>query len=217
MNRRHAAAAALLASAAAFLATACGSNAAANGAARSTVVAVEGSAAPVPSSRTGTPDGTSGTGAAAGKEPAAAPAPATENPATAGTAVPDSKNAPQPAGGAGTNSGRKPCALPAGFDHFFKLDSAETYQGRTVVRATPETCSVDKGNDEDVSYTPIHAAQSFTVNSAASVKVLDDYSTTPHAVSPSWLVSHHLGGNAQFYYKVDGQNRITAMEQIYHP
>jgi hypothetical protein len=198
MSRRHTAAAVLLGSAAVFLVTACGPSDSNSGA-----PANDSTDPAVPAA--GTSD-----------NPAGASSPGTRVP-TAPTGTPNATAEPSATDSTGTDGGGKPCALPAGFDHFFKLDSAETYQGRTVVRVAPETCTVDPANDEDVTYTAVQAAQSFTIGSAASVKVLDDYSTTPHAASPSWLVSHHLSGDAQFYCSLDDQNRITAMEQIYHP
>jgi hypothetical protein len=112
--------------------------------------------------------------------------------------------------------GRKPCYLPKGYDHFLKLDSAEVYQGDTIVHVTPETCSVNPNDDEDISYTPIEAARSFVVGSRASVEILSS-TATPHSVTPRWLVDNKLVNSPYFYYRVNGQNQITAMQEIYHP
>ncbi|MFG2625462.1 hypothetical protein [Streptomyces sp. NPDC048473] len=109
----------------------------------------------------------------------------------------------------------KPCHLPAGYKHFFKLDSAKNFQGNTVVRVTPETCKVNTENDEDVDYTPSGAARSYVFASGASVKVLSD--TTTVKVTPKWLVNHKLANSPHFYYRVNGQSQITAMQEIYHP
>ncbi|MET9530013.1 hypothetical protein ABZY02_05500 [Streptomyces sp. NPDC006649] len=109
----------------------------------------------------------------------------------------------------------KPCHLPAGYKHFFKLDSAKNVRGKTVVRVTPETCKVNTVNDEDVIYTASGAAKSLVVASGASVKVLSD--TTTVKVTPKWLVNHKLANSPYFYYRVNGQNQITAMQEIYHP
>ncbi|MFJ3712809.1 hypothetical protein OG204_34560 [Streptomyces sp. NBC_01387] len=109
----------------------------------------------------------------------------------------------------------QPCHLPAGYKHFFKLDSAKNVKGNTVVRVTPETCRVNTKNDEDVIYTPSGAAQSLVFASGASVKVLSD--TTTRKVTPKWLVNHKLANTPYFYYRVNGQSQISAMEEIYHP
>ncbi|WP_328315742.1 hypothetical protein [Streptomyces sp. NBC_00388] len=119
-------------------------------------------------------------------------------------------------GSAGDKAGRwLPCHLPAGYEHFFKLDSAKTVRGNTVVRVTPETCRVNSKNDEDVVYTPSGAARSLVVAPGASVKVLHD--TATRKVTPKWLVNHKLANSPHFSYRVDGQSRITAMQEIYHP
>lgn len=137
----------------------------------------------------------------------ASPSPAARTPAASN----------QPTAASGSAGGdRQPCHLPAGYDHFFKLDSAETFQGNTVLRVTPEKCSVNPDNDEDVDYTPIDAARSFVLASGASVKVLGD-SATPESVSPTWLVHHQLANTPYFYYRVNGHSQITAMQEIYHP
>ncbi|WP_405774172.1 hypothetical protein [Streptomyces sp. NBC_00859] len=112
-------------------------------------------------------------------------------------------------------SGWQPCHLPAGYKHFFELDSAKSFQGNTVVRVTPETCRVNSKNDEDVVYTPSGAARSFVFASGASVKVLSDTKTVK--VTPKWLVSHKLANSPHFYFRVNGQSQITAMQEIYHP
>ncbi|MGQ4516730.1 hypothetical protein [Streptomyces sp. DW26H14] len=118
----------------------------------------------------------------------------------------------------GATAGQKPCQPAPGYKHFFKLDSAENFRGRTVVRVTPETCSVNTGNDEDVTYTPTGAARSFTVGSDASVQVFSDInSATLKPVAPKWLVHHRLTNSPHFSYRVDSHNRITAMREIYHP
>lgn len=109
----------------------------------------------------------------------------------------------------------KPCYLPAGYKHFFKLDSAKNAKGHAVVRVTPETCKVNRDDDEDVVYTPSGAARSFVFASGATVKVLRD--TTTVKVTPKWLVNHKLANSPYFYYRVNGQNQITAMQEIYHP
>ncbi|WP_328334813.1 MULTISPECIES: hypothetical protein [unclassified Streptomyces] len=122
----------------------------------------------------------------------------------------------QPAVASGSaGSGWQPCHLPAGYKNFFKLDSAKNIRGNTVVRVTPETCKVNRNNDEDVVYTPRGAAHSLVIASGASVKVLRD--TTTVKVTPNWLVNHKLANSPYFYYRVNGQNRITAMQEIYHP
>ncbi|GGU98736.1 hypothetical protein GCM10010260_38450 [Streptomyces filipinensis] len=118
------------------------------------------------------------------------------------------------AGAAGATSW-KPCYLPSGYKHFFKLDSAKFVRGKTVVRVTPETCKVNAGNDEDVVYTPSGAARSSGFASGASVKVLKD--TTTVKVAPKWLVNHRLTNSPYFYYRVNSKGQITAMEEIYHP
>lgn len=111
----------------------------------------------------------------------------------------------------------KACYEPSGYDHFFALHSAKLHQGRVTVRVTPETCRVNKQNDEDVVYTASGAARTLVVPSHASVKVLDlNVDTSPHKVAPRWLVSHKLT-NADFYYRVNSKNQVTAMEEIYHP
>ena len=142
-----------------------------------------------------------------------APASPSSTPSPSSTSMPSSPASP--AAGT-TGAGRKPCYRPAGYDGFFKLDSAEVYQGHTTVRVTPETCSVDPGNDEDVSYTPIEAARSFVVGSGASVKVLSG-TGTPDPVSPSWLVNHPLVNSPYFFYRLDSQGQIAAIQEIYHP
>ncbi|MGW3205720.1 hypothetical protein [Streptomyces sp. NPDC001135] len=109
----------------------------------------------------------------------------------------------------------RPCYLPAGYKHFFKLDSAKSVRGRTVVRVTPETCKVNTENDEDVVYTPSGAARSLAFASGASVKVLKD--TTTVKVAPKWLVNHRLANSPYFYYRVNSKSQITAMQEIYHP
>ncbi|MGN5377268.1 hypothetical protein ACQ4WX_04890 [Streptomyces lasalocidi] len=109
----------------------------------------------------------------------------------------------------------KPCYLPAGYKHFFKLGSAKNVRGKTVVRVTPETCKVNTSNDEDVVYTPSGAARSLVFASGASVKVLKD--TTTVKVTPKWLVNHKLANSPYFYYRVNGHSQITAVEEIYHP
>lgn len=120
------------------------------------------------------------------------------------------------AGSAGaTGVSWKPCLLPAGYKHFFKLESAKNVRGKTVVRVTPETCKVNTENDEDVVYTPSGAAKSLAFASGASVKVLKG--TTTMTVAPKWLVNHKLGNSPYFYYRVDGHSQITAMREIYHP
>ncbi|MEU8976591.1 hypothetical protein AB0D11_46935 [Streptomyces monashensis] len=109
----------------------------------------------------------------------------------------------------------KPCHLPAGYKHFFKLDSAKNVRGKTVVRVTPETCKVNTANDEDVVYTPSGTARTLVFASGASVKVLKD--TTTVQVIPKWLVNHRLANSPYFYYRVNSHNQITAVEEIYHP
>ena len=133
--------------------------------------------------------------------------------------VPERSGAPSatPGNGSGSAGGsRKPCDLPKGYDHFFQLDSAEVGQGSTVVRVTPETCSVNPNDDEDVSYTPVAAARSFAVGSGACVKVLSGTAAL-ESVTPRWLVDNKLVNSPYFYYRVNGQNQITAMQEIYHP
>ncbi|KOV64040.1 hypothetical protein ADK64_18050 [Streptomyces sp. MMG1121] len=83
------------------------------------------------------------------------------------------------------------------------------------MRITPETCKVNTKNDEDVVYTPSGAAKSLVFASGASVKVLRD--TTTVKVTPKWLVSHKLANSPYFYYRVNGQGHIAAMQEIYHP
>lgn len=109
----------------------------------------------------------------------------------------------------------KPCYLPAGYKHFFKLDSAKNVRGKTVVSVTPETCKVNTENDEDVVYTPSGPARSFAFASGASVKVLKG--ATIVKVAPKWLVNHQLDNSPYFYYRVNGQSQITSMQEIYHP
>ncbi|WP_435642625.1 hypothetical protein ACSP97_30930 [Streptomyces sp. SCPE 10] len=109
----------------------------------------------------------------------------------------------------------KPCHLPSGYQRFVELDSAGTVKGRTVVRVTPQTCKVNKENDEDVVYTPSGAARSVGFASGASVEVLRD--TTTVKVAPQWLVKHKLANSPYFAFRVNGKGRITAMREIYHP
>ncbi|GAA2414344.1 hypothetical protein GCM10010433_11790 [Streptomyces pulveraceus] len=112
----------------------------------------------------------------------------------------------------------QPCYLPKGYKHFFELESAKKVQGKTVVRVTPETCSVNTKNDEDVAYTPLGAARSLAFAPGASVEVFSDInSTTVKSVAPTWLVNHKLTNSPHFYYRVNGKNQITAMQEIYHP
>lgn len=111
----------------------------------------------------------------------------------------------------------KACYKPKGYDHFFAYHSAKLVKGKVTVRVTPETCKVNTHNDEDVVYTPSGAARSLVVPSTASVKVLNlNVDTSPHKVAPRWLVSHKLT-NADFYYRVNSKNQVTATEEIYHP
>lgn len=109
----------------------------------------------------------------------------------------------------------RPCYLPSEYKHFFKLESAKNVRGKTVVRVTPETCKVNTHNDEDVVYTPSGAARSLTFAAGASVKVLKDSTTVK--VAPKWLVNHKLSNTPYFYYRVNGHNQITAMQEIFHP
>ncbi|MFE3942311.1 hypothetical protein ACFXPV_10600 [Streptomyces sp. NPDC059118] len=117
-----------------------------------------------------------------------------------------------------TTTAWQPCYLPKGYKHFFELESAKNIQGKTVVRVTRETCSVNTKNDEDVAYTPLGAARSLAFAPGASVEVFSDInSTTVKSVAPTWLVNHKLTNSPHFYYRVNGQNQITAMQEIYHP
>jgi hypothetical protein len=212
MKRRPVSAAAIVfGSAVVFLATACGSSDSGSGAAASASTADGSSAPSAPSSLASTSDGSANAGSSATRD-AGAPAAA---PTRAGTAAGAPTGAPV-AGSGSAGGGRKPCYLPTGYDHFFKLDSAEVYQGDTIVRVTLETCSVNPDDDEDVSYTPVEAAQSFVVGSGASVKILSG-TGTPDSVAPRWLVDNKLVNSPHFYYRVNGRNQITAMEEIYHP
>ncbi|MFE6667528.1 hypothetical protein ACFVFH_28705 [Streptomyces sp. NPDC057697] len=137
--------------------------------------------------------------------------------AAAGSSGASPNDAGVRAGAAGTTAWQ-PCYLPTGYKHFFELKSAKNVQGKTVVRVTPETCSVNTENDEDVSYTPLGAARSLTIAPGASVEVFSDInSTTMESVAPAWLVSHKLTNSPHFYYRVNGRNQITAMQEIYHP
>jgi hypothetical protein len=214
MYRRHASAAIILGSAVVFLATACGpSDSATSGAAGGSAAsgAADSAASSAPSSQTGTPNDPAGAGDSATRTPGAP----TVAPTQAGTATKAPTGAPTVAPGS-ADGDRKPCHLPAGYDGFFKLDSAEVYQGDTTVRVTPETCTVNRNNDEDVIYTPIEAARSFVVASDASVNVFSG-TGNPDSVAPHWLVNHKLVNSPYFYYHVSGQNQITAMQEIYHP
>ncbi|MHB9856764.1 hypothetical protein [Streptomyces sp. YIM S03343] len=109
----------------------------------------------------------------------------------------------------------RPCYLPAGYDHFLKLDSAKNVRGKTVVRVTPETCKVNTHNDENVVYTPSGPARSLGFASGASVKVLRDSTTVK--VTPKWLVNHKLTNTPYFYYRVNRHSQITAAQEIFHP
>ncbi|WP_435127658.1 hypothetical protein [Actinacidiphila sp. bgisy144] len=109
----------------------------------------------------------------------------------------------------------QPCAEPSGYDHFFELRSATVHHGKVTVRVTPETCRVNKHDDEDVDYTATGAARTLVVPASASVKVLKD-TTSPHKVTPRWLVTHDLD-HAHFFYRLDARHQVGAMEQIYHP
>jgi hypothetical protein len=48
------------------------------------------------------------------------------------------------------------------------------------------------------------------------VEVLKD-STTPDPVTPRRLVDNKLVYGPDLYYRVNGQNQVTAMEEVYHP
>jgi hypothetical protein len=207
MNRRHALAAVVLGSAVVFLSTACGPSDSGSSAPASGATASTAAGSTAPSSPASASGGSAGVGSS--------PAPAAAVPAAAPPRAKPATEAPTAA--SGTAGGDwKPCYLPTGYDHFFKLDSAEVYQGDTTVRVTPETCTVNKNDDEDVVYTPVGAARSFVVDSGASVKVLKD-TTTPDSVTPRWLVDNKLVNSPYFSYRVNGQNHITAMQEIYHP
>nr|WP_285551965.1 hypothetical protein [Streptomyces hygroscopicus] len=134
-----------------------------------------------------------------------------------GTPTASAGTGPATTGAAGTpvTTTWKPCYLPKGYQHFFKLESAKDSHGKTVVRVTPETCKVNTRDDEDVVYTPTGAARSLGFASGASVKVLKE--TTTVQVTPKWLVNHKLTNTPYFYYRVNGKNQITAMQEIYHP
>ncbi|MGW3267533.1 hypothetical protein [Streptomyces sp. NPDC001056] len=138
------------------------------------------------------------------------------NPA-AGTPAASAKTGSATTGAAGTPvaAAWKPCYLPTGYQHFLKLESAKDSHGNTVVRVTPEACKVNTRNDEDVVYTSTGAVRSLGFASGASVKVLKD--TTTVKVTPKWLVNHKLANSPYFYYRVNGKNQITAMQEIYHP
>ncbi|MFJ6740326.1 hypothetical protein ACIQOU_15675 [Streptomyces sp. NPDC091279] len=109
----------------------------------------------------------------------------------------------------------QPCRLPSGYQHFVEFHSAKNVHGTTVVRVTPETCKVNKDNDEDVIYTPSGAPRSLTFAPGALVKVVRD--TASVKVTPKWLVTHRLANSPYFYAHVDAQHRITALAEIYHP
>ncbi|MFF8917051.1 hypothetical protein ACF08M_27975 [Streptomyces sp. NPDC015032] len=109
----------------------------------------------------------------------------------------------------------KPCYHPAGYDHFLKLESAEADQGDTRLNVTEVSCTVDPDNEEDVRYTTIRSA-SMLVHADAEVQVISD-TGAPRTVQPGWLVDHKLSNSPYFYYRADTQDRITAMQEIYHP
>ncbi|MGW1409746.1 hypothetical protein [Streptomyces sp. NPDC002403] len=202
MNHRYVSAVVVLTSTAALLAAACGSSSASPHVAASATAlstAAGSASSSVASSQGSTPHGPADAGRSA----------------TRGPGVPTAVNAQARITGA---TAWQPCHLPAGYKHFFKLESAKSFQGSTVVRVTPETCSVNTKNDEDVVYTPIGAARSFVFAPGASVKVFTDINTTAvKSVAPKWLVNHKLTNSPHFYYRVNDQSRITAMEEIYHP
>lgn len=194
-HRRYVSAAAVVASAAALLATACASS----------------DASPRTAASTATVSTTAGpaTHGQAGRGPVAISV-ADAHARTTGAA------AGQPAVTSGVGGANwKPCHLPAGYKHFFELHSAKNSRGKTVVRVTPETCSVNTKNDEDVAYTPSGAARSLDFAPGASVQVLHDTDTVK--VTPKWLVTHKLANTPHFVYRVNGRSQITAMREIYHP
>ncbi|MFJ7200000.1 MULTISPECIES: hypothetical protein [unclassified Streptomyces] len=202
MNHRYVSAVVALTSSAAFLAATCGSSAASPNvvaSAKALSITAGPVTASVASSQGSAPDGS----------------------ADAGRSTPRVPGAPSAADAQARTMGAtawQPCHLPAGYKHFFELESAKNVQGSTVVRVTPETCSVNTKNDEDVVYTPIGAARSFAFASGASVKVFTDINTTTvKSVAPKWLVSHELTNSPHFYYRVNDRSEITAMEEIYHP
>ncbi|MEU9320557.1 hypothetical protein [Streptomyces sp. NPDC048295] len=202
MNHRYVSAVVALTSSAAFLAATCGSSAASpNVVASAKALSITaGPATPsVATSQGSTPDGSADAGRSTPRGPG----------------VPTDANAQARTMGA---TAWQPCHLPAGYKHFFELESAKNVQGSTVVRVTPETCSVNTKNDEDVVYTPIGAARSFVFASGASVKVFTDINTTTvKSVAPKWLVSHKLTNSPHFYSRVNDRSEITSMEEIYHP
>ncbi|WP_331748247.1 hypothetical protein OG520_41300 (plasmid) [Streptomyces sp. NBC_00984] len=168
------------------------------------------------------------TSAAALLAAAGGPSGASPNPAASTTAV--STTAGSATGSPGTPTAAdaqartkgaaawQPCYLPTGYKHFFELESAKNVHGSIVVRVTPETCNVNTENDEDVVYTPTGAARSYVFAAGASVKVFSDIDTTTvKSVAPKWLVNHKLTNTPHFYYRLNGQRQITAMQEIYHP
>ncbi|MFF9481231.1 hypothetical protein [Streptomyces sp. NPDC014733] len=109
----------------------------------------------------------------------------------------------------------KPCHLPAGYQHFFKLNSAQNAHGKPVVRVTPETCKVNTANDEDVVYTPSGAARTLGFARGATVTVFQG--NTPVKVTPEWLTNHKLTNTPHFALRADTHGTITALQEIYHP
>ncbi|WP_405742245.1 hypothetical protein OG422_10675 [Streptomyces sp. NBC_01525] len=109
----------------------------------------------------------------------------------------------------------KPCHPPTGYRHFLKLNSAKNTGGKTVVRVTPETCKYNAANDEEVVYTPTGPARSFGFVRGATVTVFKG--NTAVKVTPEWLTKHKLTNTPHFAYRLNGQGKVTAMQEIYHP
>jgi len=138
----------------------------------------------------------------------------TDGGATPGTATAASPSTSAPAA-SGSAGGGKPCYHPAGFDHFFKLNSAEVDQGDTRLNVTEVSCLVDPDNDEIVKYTPIRST-SMLVHAGARVQVLSG-TGNPHTVQAGWLVDNKLSNSPYFYYQANTEHQVTAMQEIYHP
>ncbi|MFE7110615.1 hypothetical protein ACFU98_33990 [Streptomyces sp. NPDC057575] len=109
----------------------------------------------------------------------------------------------------------RPCYHPVGHDHFFKLESAEADQGDTRLNITEVGCTVDPDNEAEVRCTAIRSA-SMLVQAGAEVQVIGD-TGAPRTVRPGWLVDNKLSDSPYFYYRADAQDRITSMQEIYHP
>ena len=82
----------------------------------------------------------------------------------------------------------------------------------------PQLPVIELFGEETLPYTscnsPARSRNSF--GSGASVKVLSG-TGTPDPVSPSWLVNHPLVNSPYFFYRLDSQGQIAAMQEIYHP